>query len=168
MLGLWPSRDAASPPPRARRARRRPSRLGADDDQAPVEAPDRARRRSTVVHHWPGEIVFEAGTRRAVARGEWRLTLGPTHRQVTERAPVPPALDPARPERMAAELESLLTLQLPGTRLSVTHVDDEGWRELELRLPSQPETVVQLDRAAVARVFGGTPDTVRVTMHVRA
>ena len=167
LLGLWPVRAATtSDAPRARRGRRLPSRLGANDDQDPVEAPERAR--TLAGHTWPGEVIVHAGAERTVTSGHWRLTLDRAqraHRGPTARSL---ALDPAQREVWETELEALLTLQLPGARLAVTQADADGWRELELRAPTHPETVVQLDRAAVAGVFGAEPGTVRVELRVRA
>ncbi len=168
LLRLLPARGGATPSaPRARRAPRSPSHRGPDDDQVPVEAQARARVRTLAGHRWRGEIVFEAGPRRTVASGEWRLAHGWPLGALVRHGPAP-RLDPAVPEALAAELEALLTLQVPGARLSVTHADGDGWRRLEVRVPTSPETVVQLDRAAVAGVFGCAPGTVRVALRVLA
>lgn len=168
LLGLWPARPASdAESPRARRGRRLPSRLGANDDQDPVEAPERARTRTLGAHHWPGEVVIHAGERRTVVDGRWRLTLDRAQCATSGAAARPLALDPAHPEVWETELEALLTLQVPGTRLRVAQADDAGWRVLELRAPTTPETVVQLDRAAVGALFDADAETVRVELRVR-
>lgn len=167
LLGLWPARAAGeTESPRARRGRRLPSKLGANDDQDPVEAPERARSRTLGTHHWPGEVVIHAGERRTVVDGRWRLTLDRAQR-ATAAASRPLALDPAHPEVWETELEALLTLQVAGTRLRVAQADGAGWRVLELRAPTTPETVVQLDRAAIGALFDAEAGTVRVELRVR-
>lgn len=169
LLSALPARPASrGPAARNSRGRRLPSRLGAAEEQDPVEAPDRERARTLGGHQWPGEVVFAAGERRAVVRGRWRLTLDRAQRAQVHASTHVFALDSAHQESWETQLESLLTLQVPGARLQVTHADAEGWRLLELRAPTQPETVVQLDRAAVARAFGtdAQSDAVRVEFRV--
>jgi hypothetical protein len=167
LLGLWPARaSTGADTPRVRRGRRLPSRLGANDDQDPVEAPERAR--TLVGHTWPGEVIVHAGGHRTVTSGQWRLTLDRAQRAYAGAPTRALTLDAAQREVWETELEALLTLQVPGARLAVTQADADGWRELELRAPTRPETVVQLDRAAVAGVFGAEPDTVRLELRVRA
>jgi hypothetical protein len=165
LLGLWPAHPAdGAASPRPRRGRRLPSRLGADEAQDPVEAPDRARARTPDTHHWPGELVIHAGERRTVVDGRWRLTLDRDRRPPDAAPGRPLALDPAHHEVWETELEALLTLAVPGTRLRVAQADGSGWQLLELRAPTQPETVVQLDRAAVGALLGA--DDVRVELRV--
>jgi hypothetical protein len=167
LLGAWPARPpAGSAAPGPRRGRRLPSRLGADDAQDPVEAPERARARTLGVHHWPGEVVFCAGERRTVVDGRWHLTLDPAQRAQRLGAAGGLSLDPERPEVWETQLEALLTLQVPGTRLRVARANAHGWELLEVRAPTQPETVVQLDRAAVAGVLDGDPIDVTVELRV--
>ena len=167
LLGLWSGRPSdALDAPRARRGRRLPSKLGANDDQDPVEAPERARTR--VAHTWPGEVIVHAGDQRLVTTGQWRLTLDPTERAYASTSSRTLTLNPAQREVWETELEALLTLQLPGARLAITQADATGWQQLEMRAPTQPETVVQLDRAGIASVFGVAPDSVRVEWRVRA
>jgi len=167
LLGAWPSRTSgAAAPVRARRGRRLPARLGAADEQDPIDAPDRARARTFGTHHWPGDAIFTAGDRRTVVRGRWRLTLDPTQRAQAFDGTGALSLDPAYAEAWATQLESLLTLQVPGARLRVVRADGAGWRELEVRAPTRPETVVRLDQGAVARVFDAEPEAVRVELRV--
>jgi hypothetical protein len=167
LLGLWPGRPAdALDAPRTRRGRRLPSKLGANDEQDPVEAPERARTR--VAHTWPGEVIVHAGAQRLVTQGQWRLTLHPAERASAHTPSRAPALDPTQREAWETELEALLTLAVPGARLAITHADANGWQQLELRAPTCPETVVQLDRAGLASVLGVAPDAVRVEWRVRA
>ncbi len=169
LLGAWPVRPAAgTTAPRGRRGGRLPSRLGLDDAQDPVEAPERARARTLGVHHWPGEAIFAAGARRTVVRGRWRLTLDAAQRAQAVGAAPSLSLDPAYAEAWETQLEALLTLQVPGARLRVAGADPHGWRLLELRAPTRPETVVQLDRAAVAQVLDSEADDVTVELRVHA
>jgi hypothetical protein len=169
LLGTWPARlAAASAPPRARRGRRLLARLGADDAQDPVEAPEQARARTFGAHHWPGALVFTAGERRTVVNGRWRLTVDPTERAQRTSTAAAFVLDPAHPELWQTRLEALLTVQVPGARLRVTRANADGWQWLELRAPTQPETVVQLDREAVAQLVGATPETTNVELRVFA
>ena len=112
LLGAWPAPATASPS-RMRRARRRPSRLGADEDQDVVEAPERAR--TPHVHRWAGEAVFRSGDREAVVPGRWSLTLDATQRAQAIGPIRPVTLDPSYPEAWETQLESLLMLQVPGT-----------------------------------------------------
>lgn len=165
LLGLWPTRPTASP--RARRGRRLPTRLGPADDQDPVESPERARARTVGGHAWPGEVVVHAGDRRTVTSGQWRLTTDPRERVQPAGSAGRLALDPAHVEAWETELEALATLQVPGARLAVRHADASGWQQLELRAPTRPETVVQLDRGAMAAVFGCVAEALRVELRVR-
>jgi hypothetical protein len=168
LLGAWPTRaSGASAPVRARRGRRLPSRLGADE-QDPIDAPERARARTFGTHHWPGEAIFTAGDRRTVVRGRWRLTLDPMQRAQAFDGAGALSLDPAYAEAWETQLEALLTLQVPGARLRVAGADANGWRLLELRAPTRPETVVQLDRAAVAQVMDRAIEAVTVELRVHA
>jgi hypothetical protein len=169
LLGAWPARPAGTlAPPRARRGRRPPSRLGAADAQDPVEAPEKARARTFGAHHWPGELVFTAGERRTVVNGRWRLTIDPAQRAQRLGAAGALALDPGHPEVWETQLEALLTLQVPGARLRVARASARGWDVLEVRAPTQPETVVQLDRDAVGQLFDATPETTHVQLRVFA
>lgn len=168
LLSAWPTRLASrGAMPRARRGRRLPSRIGADEVQDAVEAPERARARTPHEHHWSGEAVFSAGDRRAVVQGRWRLTLDAAQRAQTHKTVAALSLDPAYPEVWETQLEALLTLQVPGARLAVASADAEGWRVLEVRAPTNPETVVQLDRGAVARVLDAPSEAVRVELRVQ-
>jgi len=167
LLGAWPSRPVTGPAaPRARRGRRLPSRLGADDAQDPVEAPQKARARTFGAHHWPGQVVFAAADRRTVVNGRWRLTLDPAQRAQSLGAAGALSLNPEHPEVWETQLEALLTLQVPGARLRVTRANAHGWQLLELRAPTQPETVVHLDRDAVGQLFDASPETMRVELRV--
>jgi hypothetical protein len=167
LLGVWPTRAAAPSAARPRRARRLPSRPGPTDDQDPVESPERARARTMDAHQWPGELVVHAGAERTVTSGQWRLTTDPHQRAQPLGAAQRLSLDPAYPEGWATDLEALLTLQHAGARLAVRQADATGWQQLELRAPTRPETVVQLDRAAVAQLFGCAEDALRVELQVR-
>lgn len=164
LLGAWPAQRSTHATT-VRRRRRRPSPLGDTDAQEPIEAPDRARARAFTVHHWPGETIFCAGDRRTVVRGRWRLTLDPAHRAQVAGAAGQVSLDPHHPEVWETQLESLLTLRVQGARLQIQSVDSHGWRILEVRAPTNPETVVQLDRAALARLF--ECDAERMTVEFR-
>ncbi len=165
LLGAWPTRGSGvGAPVRARRGRRLPPKHGASDEQDPIEAPERARARTFGVHHWPGEAIFTAGDRRAVVRGRWRLTLDPMQRAQAFDGAGALSLDPEYPEAWETQLEALLMLQVPGARLRVARADAHGWRVLEVRAPTVPETVVQVDRAGVAQAFGA--EEVRVELRV--
>ncbi len=167
LLSAWPPRlTLRSAGQRARGGRLRPSPLGVDDVQDAVQASARARARALHEHQWAGEARFSVGQEINVVRGRWRLTLSQAQRAHTASAPFALSLDPAIPEVWETELAALLTLQTPGARLAVARADAHGWRELELRAPTRPETVVQLDRAAVARVLDADADSVRVELRV--
>ncbi len=167
LLGAWPARPSAHGAAlRNKRGRRRPSRLGDTDTQDPVEAPARARAQTLGVHHWPGETIFSAGDRHSVVRGRWRLTLDPAHRTQAAGAAGRLTLDPGHTEAWQTELEALLTLQVSGARLRVACADTHGWQLLEVRAPTNPETVVLLDRAAVARVFDCESDRLQVAFRI--
>lgn len=165
LLGVWPARLTGRGGVLLRgRGRRLHAPGEADDAQDPVETPERARARVGNPHHWPGEVVFTTPERRLALRGRWRLA-GPSSEGVSwHRATSAPPLDPDYPEAWETQLESLLTLQSPGARLQVISADTQGWREIELRAPTQPETVVQLDRAAVAKILDAAD--VRVELRV--
>lgn len=169
LLSAWPARPAAhsSTLLRARRGRRLPSPGGVDEVQDAIEAPERARARTPHVHQWRGEVRLSAGDRCEVVRGRWRFTLDPVQRAQTEGLAGVLSLDPSWPEVWETQLESLLTMRIPGARLAVARADMHGWRELELRAPTVPETVVQLDRAAVARVLDADESAVRVELRVQ-
>jgi hypothetical protein len=169
LLGAWPARPVTrGSAPRARRGRRIPSRLGADDSPDAVEAPARSRARTFGTHSWHGEAIFAAGDRRTVVPGRWRLTLDRSQRAQTLGATAGVSLDADYPEVWETELEKLLTLQVPGARLRVAGADASGWRVLEVRVPTHPETVVQLDRRAVGQLLDADPDAVRVELRVFA
>ncbi len=169
LLSAWPARPAASGTmPRARRGRRLPTRAGVDDAQDAIEAPERARARTPHAHQWTGEVRVWAGERCDVVRGRWRFTVDAAQRAQIEGQAGPLSLDPTFPEVWETQLESLLTLRIPGARLAVARADRKGWRELELRAPTLPETVVQVDRAAVARILDADASSVRVELRVQA
>jgi hypothetical protein len=163
LLGAWPSRPAAghhrSRSGRPRRGARRP-----DDAQDPVEAPERALTQGA--HHWPGELVITAGERRRVVHGRWRFTHDPLQRAQAAGVAGRLSLDPAYAEGWETQLEALLTLQVPGARLQVREADTQGCRLLELRAPTRPETVVHLDRAALAQLFGDDAEDTRLELRV--
>jgi len=166
LLGAWPVRPAArATVPRRRRGRRLATPCVGDETPDPIEAPDRARARAFGAHHWPGEAIFTVGERRTVAHGRWRLTLDPSQR-AQRLAGGALALDPSYPEAWRTQLEALLTLQVPGARLAVADADARGWRLLELRAPTRPETVVQVDQSGMSQVFGGAGHVVRVELRV--
>ena len=102
-----------------------------------------------------------------MVHGRWRLTLSPAERAQGARADRTLALDPARAESWSTQLEALLTLQVPGARLRVAQADGDGWQLLEVRAPTQPETVVQVDRASLGRLLGAPDDTARLEMRVQ-
>ena len=58
-------------------------------------------------------------------------------------------------------------MYLHSTRLQVTRANENGWNVLELRAPTFPETVVQLDRAAVAQVMDCAPHELQIELRVR-
>ncbi len=172
-LSVWPSRQLArSSTPRARRGRGLPLRAGVDELQDAIEAPERAR--ATSPHQWTGEVRFAVGERREVVQGRWRLTLDPMQRAQraneweSERTTHEMSLDPTYFEAWQTQLEALLTLQTPGARLAVAAADAQGWRMLELRASTRPETIVQLDRSAVAQVLDAKPEAVTVELRVNA
>lgn len=167
LLGAWPARPAVrGRAARARRGRPLSPTRGASDEQDPIEAPERARVGTGTGHHWPGDVIFTAGERRTVVNGRWRLTLDPWQRAQRFDGAEALSLDPAYPEAWETQLEALLTLQLPGARLQVARADAHGWQVLEVRAPTCPETIVQLDRSAVARVFDAPPDALRMELRV--
>lgn len=169
LLGVWPVRSGARAGSlRPRIGRRFPSRRGTDEAQEPIEAPDRARARTFGVHHWPGHVAFSAGERRTVVRGRWRLTVDPVQRAQPLGAAGVLSLDAAYPEVWETQLEALLTLQVPGARLAIVGADADGWRVLEVRAPTTPETVVQMDGTAIARLFDATVGEMRVELRVTA
>jgi hypothetical protein len=76
------------------------------------------------------------------------------------------SLDPTYGEAWETQLEALLTLQVPGARLHVKGADTQGWRLLELRAPTRPETVVHLDGAAVSQILANGAEDTRVELRV--
>ncbi len=163
MLGAWPTR-ATRTSSRKRRVGLRPS--GANDEQDPVESPDRARARTRDVHHWPGEIVYTTRDRRTEVHGRWHLSFDASQRAQRVGTAGTLALDPTHAEAWETQLEALLMLDVPGARVQVVRGNPHGWQLLELRAPTQPETVVQLDRSAVAQLLDTTVDQMRVELRV--
>ncbi len=163
LLGAWPSRSVAGNS-RSRSGRPRRGARSPDDAQDPVESPERARTHGA--HHWPGELVFTAGGRRRVVHGRWRFTHDPLQRAQAAGVAGGLSLDPTHAEGWETQLEALLTLQVPGARLQVIEADTQGCRLLELRAPTRPETVVQLDRGALAHLLDGEAEDTRLELRV--
>jgi hypothetical protein len=62
----------------------------------------------------------------------------------------------------AARVGQLMTLREPGLQLRIGLSDAEGWQTLEVTAPTRPATVVEFDRAAIARVGGVSSIALRV------
>lgn len=169
LLKLWPVRSVT----RARSllaARPRGGRPGDADPAADraLEAQARSRARNTARHQWAGEVVITAGARRTVVPGVWSFSDDPRHRARPLGGVPALTLDALDSELWTAQLIRLLTLQERGARLRVARADALGWETLEVRAPTSPETVVEVDRLAVARLLGSEVDEAQVDFRVFA
>jgi hypothetical protein len=153
----------ATPGPSGRQRRpvrlrgRRPSDEEGAVDRA-LEAAERPRargRQPTPTWHGGVEFVLEQGT--ITVPGRWALE---PSREPTCVHPRDPAHDqwpdPARdPVAWTERLRRVLMLQEPGVRLRVGHATAHDWQTLEVTVPTQPPTLLQVDRPAVAQLLGG-------------
>lgn len=109
---------------------------------------------------WPGEVVFGEGADAHVVRGTWNLEWSPRALVRPGAAAVSmPAIGDAA---WVARVERLMTLGEPGLQLRIGQSDAEGWQTLEVTAPTRPTTVIEFDRAAMARVGGVSSIALRV------
>ncbi len=167
LLKLWPVRTAARP--RSLLAARPRGGLIPEVDPAAdraLEALARSRARTTASHRWAGEVLITAGNRRTAVPGIWSFSHDPRHRARTLGDTPGLVLDPLDTAGWATQLTRLLTLQERGARLRVARADAAGWQTLEVRAPTSPETIVEVDRAAVDHLLGGDAQAVDVSFRV--
>lgn len=149
----------------ARGAHRRASlrhrwRQRPDDDGAlarALEASERPRARARQLRwSWAGSLELVQQHHTVEVPGTWTLTNTPFHRSISHAeqhvaAPIP---DPSQdPSAWASRMRSVLSMQEPGTQLRVGNGDGNGWKTLEVAIPTQPPTIVQVDRNAVAQLL---------------
>ena len=109
---------------------------------------------------WPGEVVFGEGADAHVVRGTWNLEWSP--RGLVRPGAAAVSMPVIGDADWAPRVGQLMTLREPGLQLRIGLSDAEGWQTLEVTAPTRPATVIEFDRAAVARVAGVPAISLRV------
>lgn len=168
LLGTTASLSRGARPRAALRAR---GRQRPDEDGASArafEATERPRARARQFRRcWPGSVELVRETHTEYVPGTWTLTDTPFHRQAApvSRWGTPPIPHPTHePRSWTARMQTLLSLQEPGTRLRVGESTRDGWQTLEVAVPTHPPTIVQVDRTAVAQILNG-PVSIRLRIN---
>jgi hypothetical protein len=109
---------------------------------------------------WPGEVRIGDGAQQRVIPGTWQLEWQP-------RALVRVGVADALPEisdatAWAERMSRIVTLREPGLQLRVAASDANGWRTLEVTVPTTPPRVVEFDQEALASLTGYGAVSMRV------
>lgn len=149
LLGASPARASNRSGGRTRRLLAR-ALEGAAERAIEITVRPRSRARRPHVS-WQGEVRLETAAEARVIPGTWTLEWEPQHTSHEREGHLPAATDHAA---FAAQLTRLVTLREPGVQLRVGDTDAHGWRTLQLRVPTNPATVVEFDRQALRQILG--------------
>jgi hypothetical protein len=132
-----------------------------------LEAHERPRARARASRwSWPGAVELVRETHTVLVPGTWTFEEAPVYRpdadlSAYEAPPIPPLAHESA--AWASRMQTVLSLQEPGTRLRVGDADASGWKAIDVVVPTRPPTLVHVDRDALGALLGGAA-TIRLTI----
>jgi hypothetical protein len=131
-----------------------------------LDIPERPRAQARQSHwRWPGAVELVHDMYTVTVPGTWAVESGPAEQRAADCLTADAEAFPSIAADSAAwahRLRRVLTLQEPGTRVSVGAADAHDWQALHVTVPTRPPTLIHIDRNAMAQLVGPT-----VSVHFR-